>query len=122
MGNMLVLLQLDWPKEMNIAEMIMDIIRNRRSFSYTLFPTYIINIDMVEEFMHMWYPQGNDIQLEFIPPQTTIGQRRIGTRGADKKDVRDFDQVIRQQIAKSNDDLENLLIQFIMHEGINIVQ
>lgn len=123
LGNILVLLQLDWPNEIQLAENIFEIIRNRRSFTYLLFPTYIINMDFIEEFMNMWYPHGGEINLEFIPPQSSVGQtRRIGTRGADKNTKEDFKQIIKQQITKSNDDIDLIIIQFIQQERNIIIQ
>lgn len=70
---------------------------------------------MIEEFMSMWYPHGGDVHLEFIQiQQQTLGTRRIGTRGADKGVKEDFKQIIRQQILRSNEDIVELIIQFII--------
>lgn len=122
-GNLLVLIQLDWPNEITTAEAIFEKIRARGSFTYMLFSKYIINIDFIEEFMHLWYPQNGGIQLEFVPPQqpSTTG-RRIGTRGADKETKEDFKQIMRQQISRSNDDIDALIMQFIMQERGMLIQ
>lgn len=118
LGNLLVLCQLDWPNEIAVAEMIFDMIRQRRAFSYLLFPNYIINVDMIEEFMHLWYP--GEIKLEFTIPQTS--NRRIGTRGSDKGVKEDFMQIIRQQINRSNEDIDDVIVQFLQHEHVILVQ
>lgn len=122
-GNLLVLIQLDWPGEMTLAESIFEKIKSRGSFTYMLFTKYIINIDFIEEFMHLWFPQNGGIQLEFVAPQqpTTTG-RRIGTRGADKETKEDFKQIMKQQISRSNDDIDGLIIQFITQERGVLIQ
>lgn len=118
LGNMLVLCQLDWPNEIAVAEIIFDMIRQRRTFSYLLFPNYIINVDMIEEFMHLFYP--GEVKLEFTIPQTS--SRRIGTRGSDKGVKEDFMQIIRQQITRSNEDIDSVVIQFLQQEQVVLVQ
>lgn len=118
LGNLLVLCQLDWPNEISVAEMIFDIIRQRRAFSYLLFPNYIINIDMIEEFIHLFYP--GEVKLEFTIPQTS--SRRIGTRGSDKGVKEDFMQIIRQQISRSNEDIDDVIVQFLRQEHVILVQ
>lgn len=119
LGNLLVLLQLDWNQDTYLLETIFDIIRNRRSFSYLLFPSYIINVDTVEEFMAMW--RSGDVKLEFSTPQSA-GQRRIGTRGADKGYKEDFKQIIKQQVLRCNEDIVGLIIQFIQQEHSTLHQ
>lgn len=121
-GNMLVLFQLDWPSEVVTAELIFDKIKTRGSFTYMLFSKYMINIDFIEEFMHLWFPQNGGIQLEFVSPQPTVGTRRIGTRGADKGVKDDFKQIMRQQISRSNEDIDNLIIEFITQERGSLIQ
>uniref|UniRef100_A0A1L8DDG4 Integrator complex subunit 10 n=2 Tax=Nyssomyia neivai TaxID=330878 RepID=A0A1L8DDG4_9DIPT len=122
LGNLLVLLQLDWPLETQLAETIFDIIHTRRSFSYPLFPTYIINVDMIEEFTYMWNPsQGEDIRLELTVPQAPK-PHRIGTRGSDKGVKEDFKHIIRQQIARSGEEIDILVAQFILQERMQLIQ
>ncbi|KAK4886833.1 hypothetical protein RN001_003104 [Aquatica leii] len=52
-GNMLVLLQLDWPQEEDLLPLIIDQIRQRGTFSYLLFQAYIINVDILEELTYL---------------------------------------------------------------------
>lgn len=125
LGNLLVLLQLDWPQEQPLAEHIFSIILTKEHFVYLPFTSYIICADMIEEFMSMWYPHGGDIHLEFTapsPPPAGLGSRRIGTRGADKGVKDDFKQIMKQQILRCNDDIETIILQFITHEHMRLVQ
>lgn len=68
------------------------------------------------------YMHGNDVQLEFVPPQNLGGTRRIGTRGVEKGVKDDFKQLLKQQITRSNDDIENLIVEFITKEQMALVQ
>jgi len=83
---------------------------------------YIINVDIIEEFTHMWYPHGGELQLEFMPPQPNIGQRRIGTRGAYKGVKENFKHFIKQQISRCNEEIDLLIAGFIQHEYPRLVQ
>lgn len=121
LGNLLVLLQLDWPLETQFAETIFDIIRSRRAFTYPLFSSYIINVDMIEEFTYMWNPQGEEIRLELTVPQAPK-PHRIGTRGQDKGVKEDFKHIIRQQIARSGEEIDVLVAQFIVQERMQLIQ
>ncbi|KAJ6634031.1 Integrator complex subunit 10, partial [Pseudolycoriella hygida] len=100
LGNLLVLLQLDWPEEQPLAEYIFNIIQTKGHFIYLQFTNYIICVDMIEQFMSMWYSHGGEVHLEFSPAQANLPSKRIGTRGADKGVKDDFKQIIKQQILK----------------------
>lgn len=115
LGNLLILLQLDWPTEKGLAESIFEQISNKGQFTFLHFTKYIMCTDFIEEFMYI-YMHGNDVQLEFTPPQTNSATRRIGTRGADKEVKDDFKQLLKQQVSRSNDSIENLIVQFITQE------
>ncbi|XP_055545710.1 integrator complex subunit 10 [Wyeomyia smithii] len=127
MGNLLVLCQLNWPHESTIVEIIFEIIKSRRQFSYLLFTSYIVNVEIVEEFMYLWQ-KCPEIKLEFALPQaanslTAAGSsRRIGTRGSDRGVKEDFKQVIRQQIARCNEDLDDLIAQFLQQQHMALLQ
>lgn len=121
LGNLLVLLQLDWPTETRLAESIFEQISAKGHFTYMNFSKYIICTDFIEEFMYT-YMHGNDVQLEFVPPQTNLATRRIGTRGADKGVKDDFKHLLKQQIARSNEDIESLIVQFITQEHMVLAQ
>ncbi|KAK4883162.1 hypothetical protein RN001_006481 [Aquatica leii] len=118
-GNMLVLLQLDWPQEEDLLPLIIDQIRQRGTFSYLLFQAYIINVDILEELTYLWTEQGGQITLDILPH---LGQRRIGTRGADKGVKEEIKHTIKRQIARSNEPLDQLVVKFISQERGHILQ
>lgn len=119
---MLVLTQLNYPSEIKIAEFIFDRIRSKQSFSFHDFSTYIICPDFLEEFMYL-YTNENKIQLELSAPHTSSSlTRRIGTRGSDRGIKDEFKQLIRKQMARSNEDIETLILQFITQERNSLMQ
>ncbi|KAF5294624.1 hypothetical protein FQA39_LY02756 [Lamprigera yunnana] len=119
LGNILVLLQLDWPQEEDLLPLIIEQIQQRGAFSYLLFQAYIINIDILEELTYLWTEQGGQITLDILPH---LGQRRIGTRGADKGVKEEIKHTIKRQIARSNEPLDQLIIKFISQERGHILQ
>ncbi|XP_030755668.1 integrator complex subunit 10 isoform X2 [Sitophilus oryzae] len=118
-GHIFVLVQLDWPQEEDFVPSLLEEIKQHRSFQYHLFQNYIINVDIMEELMYLWTPQGGQIHLEILP---NLSQRRIGTRGADKGAKEEMKQAIKRQIARSNERLDDLLINFIQNERALILQ
>lgn len=118
---LLILIQLNYPAEMMIAEMIFESIRIKQSFTFTTFSTYIICSDFLEEFMYM-YTHDNKVHLELSAPVNSPLTRRIGTRGSDKGIKDEFKQLIRKQMARSNEDIESLIIQYITQKRGDIMQ
>ncbi|XP_072936556.1 integrator complex subunit 10 [Epargyreus clarus] len=117
-GHMLVLMQLGWPQEEAVFIHILEIIKQRGVFHYHLFSAYIIHIDILEELSFIWN-DGKNIVLDILPnSQQHLGQRRIGTRGADKGVKEDFKQAMKTQVARSNESILNLMIQFITNERL----
>lgn len=120
LSSILVLIQLNYPAEMKTAEFVFDRIRSKQSFSFPDFSNYIICPDFLEEFMYL-YKHENKIQLELSTPTASL-TRRIGTRGSDRGIKDEFKQLIRKQMAKSNDDIESLIVQFITQERSTLKQ
>lgn len=63
-GHALVLIQIDWPQEASTLTAIMERILNRGSFSYPLFQTYIICVDILEELTYLWTEHGGGVSLD----------------------------------------------------------
>ncbi|CAG9860599.1 unnamed protein product [Phyllotreta striolata] len=118
-GHIFTLTQLDWPQEEDMIPPLLEKIKQSRSFQYHNFQNYIINVDILEELTYLWTNQGGQIQLDILPH---LGQRRIGTRGADKGVKEEIKQAIRRQITRSNEKLDDLLVSFILNERAQILQ
>jgi integrator complex subunit 10 len=120
LGSLLVLLQLEFYDNIPLVEHIFDVIRVK-GLDFPLFHSFIINIDMIEEFMSLWRAQGVSLRLS-SSASTPTSQRRIGPRGADKNVKEDFKQIIKQQVLRSNEDVVGLTTQFIEQEHMNLLQ
>lgn len=122
LGSLLVLLQLEFYENIPLVEHIFEIIRVK-GLDFPLFHSFIINIDMIEEFMNLWRAHEVVLRLSSsLSGSTPTSQRRIGTRGADKNVKEDFKQTIKQQVLRSNEDVVSLIIQFIEQEHQNLLQ
>lgn len=110
----LVLIQLNYPSEMSTAELVFNHIWSGRGFAFTQFTTYIICPDFLEEFMHI-YTNDNAVMLQLNAPAAS-SVRRIGTRGVDRGIKDEFRQMIRKQMARSNEDIDTLIIRYITQE------
>lgn len=116
LGCLLVLLQLEFYDNIPLVEHIFDIIRVK-GLDFPLFQSFLINIDMIEEFMNLWRAHEVILRLSSL---SSTPNRRIGTRGADKNVKEDFKQVIKQQVLRSNEDVVSLIMQFIEQEHLNL--
>lgn len=118
---LLVLIQLNYPAEMMTAEMIIDSIRSKNSFTFNDFSSYIICPDFLEEFMYIYTYDGK-VHLELSTPVASSLTRRIGTRGSDRGIKDEFKQLIRKQLARSNDDVDSLIIQYISQARADLMK
>lgn len=66
-GNMLALVQYDWPQEMDLVPVLMEQIQQKGSFHCHWFQNYIVNVDILEEITYLWTSQGGQIVLDIIP-------------------------------------------------------
>ncbi|KAJ9585375.1 hypothetical protein L9F63_002835 [Diploptera punctata] len=121
-GHIITLLQFDWPLEEELMTHLMEKICERGNFTYTLFLNYIVNVDVLEEFMYLSTEQGGGIALDILPSAQITSQRRISTRGADKGVKEDFKLAMKRQVARSIEPLDNLIIKFITTERELLLQ
>ncbi|XP_059473070.1 integrator complex subunit 10 [Neocloeon triangulifer] len=122
LGHCLVLLQLDWPQEQELASYLLKQVTQMRRFSYPLFTRYIINVDLLEEFTYLASEQGGSVVLDILPTATTQLTRRMATRGVDKGAKEDFRQAMRRQVARSSENIQGLVQQFLFNEKNAILQ
>lgn len=54
MGALLVLLQLDYPRETETIEHIFSKIAAQRSFNFPYFVNYLVTADFIEELLYLW--------------------------------------------------------------------
>lgn len=57
---------MNWPAEKGIVLEILSHIRSQRSFTFSLFFKYIVNVEILEEFMHMYANDQETIKLDLM--------------------------------------------------------
>lgn len=121
MGDLIILLQLEYPRETDNIEQIFAIIAKRRSFVFRNFTQYLITIDFIEEFMFLWNTYS-DMNFDFAPSANTLGGATAlrRTRGSEKGVREDFRSIIKQQILRCNENVFNLLVNFITQEQMHL--
>lgn len=67
-GHLIVLLQYDWPSNASLLEEILEKIRRQGQFTYQLFVSYVIQVDILEEFAYLATDQGGAINMDIFPP------------------------------------------------------
>lgn len=71
-GHLVVLLQYDWPQNAGLMEEILEKIRRQGHFTYPLFVSYIIHVDILEEFAYLATDQGGAINLDIFPSTSQL--------------------------------------------------
>ncbi|XP_013112218.1 integrator complex subunit 10 [Stomoxys calcitrans] len=120
LGDLLILSQLEYPREKEIAERVFTIIRNRRNFTFRNFSTFIITIDFIEEFMSIWNTSTEEFNFDFSTSSAVHSASRR-TRGSDKGVRDDFRLILKQQISRSNENLTSLIAGFISQERLRLM-
>ena len=72
LGHILVLIQLDNPIDEETLHEIITSIQNRGGFSYPLFTSYIVNVDILEQFAYLSNDLGTKITLDILPPNQQL--------------------------------------------------
>ena len=70
LGHMLVLLQYDWPRYEPLFADVIARIRAAGAFTYARFFSYIMQIDMLEEFSYLRSPEGGKVSLDILSVST----------------------------------------------------
>lgn len=139
LGDLLALLQLSSDKDVLLKQHIFNLITQRKSFNLHILSNYIIATDVIEELAYIWNSQQQDDAAVFeLTGSPTAGAgapaagntiapgtaqpRRIGTRGADKGARDEFKSLIRQQIARCNENVPTLVANFITQEHLTLAQ
>ncbi|XP_046648740.1 integrator complex subunit 10-like [Daphnia pulicaria] len=123
-GHLIVLLQYDWPNNSNLLEESLEKIRRQGQFTYQLFSSYVIQVDILEEIAYLVTDQGGAINVDIFPPSAAqlATQRRMTTRRGDLGAREDFRSAMKRQMGRSPENIQNLMIRFMIRERENILQ
>merc|ERR1719187_295961 len=127
LGHLIVVCQYAWPK---YSSLFLDVVKQRiqrqGSFVYPSFFSYVINVDILEEFAYLRTPEGGRITLDILPPTGSSGASSSGrtlTRGANRGATEDFRTHIERQVFRSHEiDLDTVLRSFISLEHGSLLQ
>jgi len=111
-GHVIVLLQYGWPREEGTFYELLDKIRDQGGLKYRVLFNYVSNIDILEEFAHLYNDASYNLDLV---PVATSGSRAV-TRGVNKGVKEDFRAALERQIGRSDDSFEPLLRVFFQEE------
>lgn len=118
LGHLIVLLQFGWPREEGTFYELLDKIRDQGGLKYRVFFNYVNNIDILEEFAHLY--SDDTFNLDLVP-HSTSGSSRAVTRGVNKGAKEDFRAALERQVARSDDSFEPLLRAFFQHERESLI-
>lgn len=67
-GHLVVLLQYDWPHYSTLLEEMIEKIKRQGQFSYPMFATYVVQVDILEEFAYLATDHGGAVNMDIFPP------------------------------------------------------
>ncbi|XP_028967911.1 integrator complex subunit 10 [Galendromus occidentalis] len=123
MGHLIVLCQSEWPTYETQFHQLIENIRKVKAFSYPLFMTYIVLPDILEEFAYLATQpslelENSRLQLDLLPPAPGLGARsRTVTRGVNRGAKEDLRLAMEKQMARSEEDVDQIIVSFLLNEG-----
>lgn len=121
-GHTLVLLQYEWSTNIELFNLLIKKIQKQGSFSFNLFFSYIINIDILEEFSFIKTAEGGKVTLDVLPLSTaTIAQQRTVTRGVNKGVTEDFKVMMEKQVRRCDEPIESIIREYLLNERPSIM-
>ena len=124
-GHCMVLLQYNWSDCADNRELfyyLLNRVKGKEGFTYPLFCKYVINIEILEEIMHL-ASEGGGLLLDILPGSWAGGAgARPGTRGANRGGREEFRSAMRRQAARSHENIEAVIVEFLSAEASLILQ
>ncbi|XP_065920523.1 integrator complex subunit 10-like [Dysidea avara] len=121
LGQLLVLLQYRWPEHEQTFWQVVEVIKQQKVFCYQEFFKYVINIDILEEFMYL-ANSGIFQQLDILPAGTiaNTSRSRTVTRSVNKGVKGDLPSAMEKQVTRCDEPVEPLLKLFFKTEHLDI--
>eukprot|EP00057_Strongylocentrotus_purpuratus_P031651 XP_785236.4 PREDICTED: LOW QUALITY PROTEIN: integrator complex subunit 10 [Strongylocentrotus purpuratus] len=120
LGHLIVLMQYYWSREEPQFNEAIRRIRKQGSFFYHCFLNYVVNIDILEEFAHLKTEDGGKVNLDLLPSSSGVQRQRTVTRGVTRGGKEDFRAGMERQVMRSNDNVEAVIMKFLMEERDSI--
>ncbi|KAL5469034.1 hypothetical protein EMCRGX_G030221 [Ephydatia muelleri] len=117
LGQLVVLLQYNWPREEERFASIITAIQKRKKFSIADYLPYIIVIDMLEELVFL----SNCESLEITLVAQAEGSRtRTVTRGLNREAREELMAAVDRQVQRCHEPIEPVLREFFQKEKLCI--
>jgi len=123
-GHLVVLIQYDWPRHSGLLQEILDQARRQGQFTYQLFASYVIQANILEEFLYLGIDQYGPVNVDIFPSSSTqiATQRRMTTRCVDKGAKEDFRSSMKRQLERHSENIHNTVVRFMVQEREMILQ
>ena len=112
LGHVIVLLQYRFPEDGDLLRLLLHRIKSRETFSYPLFCRFVIVVDVLEEFALLANSDSVNLILD-VSSQAMTSQRRMGTRGANRGEKSEIRSLLKRQVQRCYENLDQLIIEFI---------
>jgi len=126
LGHLVVMSQYAWPKYSSLFLDVIKRIQRQGSFAYTSFCSYVVVVDILEEFAYLRTPEGGRITLDILPVATSSSSSSSGrsvTRGANRGAAEDFRTLIESQVYRTHEiDLDTVVKNFFAQEQNSLLQ
>ena len=120
-GHLIVLSQLLWSRNENFFLDLLKLIQSQEGgFKYSLFFTYVTQIDIIEEFAYL-HAQGS-VALELREDVEVVEVKKNVTRGVNRGVEDDFKSSVMRQVGKSHRPVRNIIYNFLSNEGESILE
>lgn len=120
LGHLIVVSQYAWPKYSNLFLDVIKRIQRQSSFAYSVFFSYVVVIDILEEFAYLRNSEGGRVSLDILP--VTSGGKTL-TRGANRGANEDFRSHIERQVHRTNEiDFDAVMTSFFTQEHSSLLQ
>lgn len=122
-GHLIVLSQLMWKKNEEFFLHLLKLIQAQDGgFKYTLFLTYITQIDIIEEFAYLRSLESIPLELIKEEELSELSLKKTVTRGVNKEVQDEFKLAVMRQVGKSHKGVRNIIFSFLCKEKEEILE
>jgi len=124
LGHVIVLLQYGYPEERDLLGLLLHKIKMKDTFSYPIFGHYVIAIEFLEEFALLANSDANNLILDSSSAATAAANsgRRMGTRGANRGEKSEIRSMLKRQVQRCYENMDNLIAEFLTTQRDSIFQ
>jgi len=118
-GHLIVLLQYNWPKWDTLFEQLIKMVITFGGLKYKEFFSYVINIDILEEFAYL--NTLEKVQLELQETNQGDSSRKTITRGVNRENKEDFRTALDDRVSSIDESIEDVILTFLTDQKQSLV-